>query len=175
MKGLDEFSEVLAEALKEKKQTGSDYTGTVTRVDGSTAYVQIDGSDIADTPASMSVSCKPGDRVRVRVVSGRSWITGNDTAPPTDDSTSNEIAGALADFFSDFHTDAFGNSVAEKKLIAAGGLFNGLVEVMNKNRVIRLCSKKGDEVYIGQIINTNGVFEIKDREDKSRALYMDMY
>lgn len=67
------------------KKTGSDYTGTVTRVEGGMAYVQLTGSAIPDTPVVMSISAKPGDKVRVRVSGGRACITGNDTAPPTND------------------------------------------------------------------------------------------
>lgn len=68
-----------------KKSTGTDYTGIVTRVEGSTAYVQLTGSSITDTPCGISVDCKPGDSVRVRVNGGRAWVYGNDTAPPTND------------------------------------------------------------------------------------------
>lgn len=76
----------LVQMLKnEKKSTGSDYTATVTRVDGGTAYVRITGADIMDTPVTMSINCKAGDKVRVRVANGKAWITGNDTAPPTND------------------------------------------------------------------------------------------
>ena len=71
--------------LGKKTQTGSDYTGTVTKVKGKTAYVQFTGSDITDTPVSMSIDCKSGDHVRVRVNGGKAWITGNDTAPPSND------------------------------------------------------------------------------------------
>lgn len=83
---MNELADVISNAIKGKAQTGSDYTAKVTRVEGSTAYVQITGSDIADTPVAMSVSCKPGDMVRVRVANGKAWITGNDSSPPTDDS-----------------------------------------------------------------------------------------
>ena len=81
---MNELTEVLAGALKEKEQSGSDYTAKVTRIEGQTAYVQITGSDIADTPVAMTISAKPGDMVRVRVADGNAWITGNDTAPPGD-------------------------------------------------------------------------------------------
>ena len=75
----------LVRMLKKNKPSGSDYTGTVTRVEGSTAYVQLTGSSITDTPCGISVDCKPGDSVRVRVNGGRAWVYGNDTAPPTND------------------------------------------------------------------------------------------
>ena len=50
-----------------KASTGTDYTATVTRVEGGVAYVQLTGSDIPDTPATLSVDARPGDKVRVRV------------------------------------------------------------------------------------------------------------
>lgn len=81
---MSELSD-LVKMLKNKKESGSDYIGIVSRVNGDTAYVQMTGSDIMDTPVAMTVDCKPGDRVRVRVNSGKAWITGNDTAPPTND------------------------------------------------------------------------------------------
>ena len=76
----------LFEMLSKKEKSGSDYTGRVTRVEGNTAYVQFDGSDIPDTPVALSIGAKAGDEVRVRVADGRAWITGNDTAPPADGS-----------------------------------------------------------------------------------------
>lgn len=82
MKGI---ARMLASLRSEQKKSGSDYTGTVTMVKGSTAYVRFTGAEISDTPVSMSVDCKPGDKVRVRVVNGRAWLTGNDTKPPTND------------------------------------------------------------------------------------------
>ena len=68
-----------------KASTGTDYTATVTRVEGGIAYVQLTGSDIPDTPATLSVDARPGDKVRVRVRNGKAWVTGNDTSPPTND------------------------------------------------------------------------------------------
>ena len=82
MKGI---ARLLASLRSEQKKSGSDYTGTVTMVKGGTAYVRLTGAEISDTPVSMSVDCKPGDKVRVRVANGRAWLTGNDTAPPTND------------------------------------------------------------------------------------------
>lgn len=81
---MSELSD-LVKMLKNEKKSGSDYTGTVTRVDGSTAYINITGADIMDTPVAMTIDCKPGDNVRVRVNGGKAWISGNDTAPPTFD------------------------------------------------------------------------------------------
>ncbi len=86
---MNPLLEVLCnEITKIKKMlttTGSDYTATVTKVEGDTAYVQIAGSDISDTPVALSINADVGDRVRVRVANGKAWITGNDSSPPTDD------------------------------------------------------------------------------------------
>lgn len=83
----------LFELLTKKEKSGSDYTGTVTRVDGKTAYVKFDGSSITDTPVALSIGAKAGDSVRVRVADGRAWLVGNDDAPPND---SSEVGYELA-------------------------------------------------------------------------------
>lgn len=79
---MSELSD-LVKLLKRDKKTGTDYTGTVTRVENGVAYVQLSGARITDTPAAMSIDAKAGDKVRVRVSNGKAWLTGNDTAPPT--------------------------------------------------------------------------------------------
>jgi len=81
---MSELSDLI-KMLRNKKESGSDYIGIVSRVDGDTAYVQMAGADIMDTPVAMTVDCKPGDRVRIRVNGGKAWITGNDTLPPSND------------------------------------------------------------------------------------------
>ena len=75
----------LVKMLQKNESSGSDYTGTVTRVEDGVAYVQLSGSEIMDTPVALSVDAKTGDKVRVRVANGKAWLTGNDTAPPTYD------------------------------------------------------------------------------------------
>ena len=79
-----DFREVI-QMLGKKVHAGSDYTATVTKVKGKTAYVQFTGSDIPDTPADLSIDAKPGDHVRIHVSGGKAWLTGNDTAPPSND------------------------------------------------------------------------------------------
>ena len=82
-------------ALKGKtKPSGYDATATVVRVEGSTAWVAIDGG-IDETPVRMSINVKKGDTVNVRVSGGRAWITGNDSAPPTDDKKADAVASNL--------------------------------------------------------------------------------
>lgn len=107
---MSELAEAIAEAIKKSQQkTGSDYTARVSRVEGNTAYVQFTGSDIADTPVSMSISCKPGDRVHVRVSDGKAWITGNDTAPPTDNAEVEKAMSDMSDYVQKMVTDRNGN------------------------------------------------------------------
>ena len=78
------FEKLFGLIQKNEKRTGSDYTATVTRVKDGTAYVQITGAEITDTPVAMSVDAKAGDQVRVRVNNGKAWLTGNDSRPPND-------------------------------------------------------------------------------------------
>lgn len=71
-----------------------DSAGTVTRVEGKTAWVHLPGG-VQETPVRMTINAKAGDNVRVRISGGRAWITGNDTAPPTDDSMANKVQANL--------------------------------------------------------------------------------
>lgn len=87
MNGIDK----LAEAIRTDKSTQPyDTRAEVVRVSGSTAYVHIPGG-VAETPVTMTIACKKGDTVQVRVSGGRAWIVGNETAPPTDDAKAKEV------------------------------------------------------------------------------------
>ena len=69
------------------KKTGPyDTPAKVKRIEGNTVWVSIPGG-IDETPIEKTVNCSVGDNVQVRVSGGRAWITGNATAPPTDDTT----------------------------------------------------------------------------------------
>lgn len=65
-----------------------DTEAQVIRVDGSTAWVHIEGG-VDETPVTRTLNANPGDKVHVRVSGGRAWITGNSTSPPTDDTRAN--------------------------------------------------------------------------------------
>lgn len=71
--------------MKQSKTKSYDTVAKVLRVDEKTAYVHIDGG-ADETPAQMAINCKTGDTVKIRVSGGKAWLTGNITAPPTDDS-----------------------------------------------------------------------------------------
>lgn len=82
---MNEFVKEIASAMKESKTKAYDTVAKVLRVDEKTAYVHIDGG-ADETPAQMAINCKTGDTVKIRVSGGKAWLTGNVTAPPTDDS-----------------------------------------------------------------------------------------
>lgn len=82
----------LAKVILESKEKGTspyDTTAEVVRIDGNTAWCHIPGG-IDETPVNMTIACAIGDTVQVRVSGGRAWITGNQSAPPTDDTVAKE-------------------------------------------------------------------------------------
>ena len=72
-----------------------DTPATVTRIEGDTAWVHIDGG-VDETPVKMTIAAHAGDKVQVRVGGGTAWLTGNGSRPPTDDALA-EIAKLTAD------------------------------------------------------------------------------
>ena len=78
----------LAAALSANKPKTSAYDteAKVVRIEGGTAWVHIPGG-VDETPVSMTINSRTGDKVRVRVSGGKAWLIGNDSAPPTDDMT----------------------------------------------------------------------------------------
>lgn len=83
---------VKAIEAREKKPRGYDSEAKVVRIDGDTAYVHLPGG-VPETPVKRTISCKVGDKVQVRVSGGRATITGNATAPPTDDTKAEAADG----------------------------------------------------------------------------------
>jgi len=79
----------IIEAMQSTNNQGTsayDSVAEVRRVDGDTAWVHIAGG-VDETPVKLTIAAKAGDVVQVRVGGGRAWITGNASAPPTDDKT----------------------------------------------------------------------------------------
>ena len=82
-------------AINESNQAKTkpyDTAATVLRVEGRTAWVHIDGG-ADETPVQLTIDAKPGDTVRVRVGGGQAWLTGNGSAPPTDDTVAVKAEG----------------------------------------------------------------------------------
>lgn len=85
----------LAQVINDLNKGGAkpyDTSAVVKRVEGSTAWVHID-QGVEETPVEMTIACKPGDTVKVRLSGGMAYLLGNNTAPPTDDRTALEALG----------------------------------------------------------------------------------
>lgn len=141
----------VATAVLKTQKTGStgayDAKATVTRVTDDVVYVHLDGG-VPETPCQKTIDCKTGDIVKIRVSGGKAWITGNATAPPTDDTkamradekaTNADIKAAAA------------RAVAEE-------------EAENRNAIVReyengvLVAKRGNTC--GALINAEGSFDV---------------
>lgn len=82
----------LAKVILDAKDKGTspyDTTAEVVRIDGQTAWCHIAGG-IDETPVNLTIAASVGDTVQVRIAGGRAWITGNQSAPPTDDKKATE-------------------------------------------------------------------------------------
>ncbi len=79
---------IAAIEARDKKTKPYDTTATVVREEGSTLWVHIPGG-VDETPVRKSINANIGDTVNVRISGGSAWITGNYSAPPTDDTTAN--------------------------------------------------------------------------------------
>lgn len=77
-------------ASGKEKTKPYDTAAKVIRVEGKTAWVHIDGG-VDETPVKLTIDAKPGDAVRVRVSGGQAWLTGNESAPPTDDTVAKRV------------------------------------------------------------------------------------
>lgn len=90
---LNRLASVIIKAIDERmqKKPKAYYTeAEVLTVDKSNgiAYVHIPGG-VAETPVKLTIDASEGDTVQVRVGEGSATITGNMTAPPTDDKKAN--------------------------------------------------------------------------------------
>lgn len=110
-----EFAKVLKEA-KKKETKAYDTTAQVVRVEGDTVWVHIP-SGIDETPVRKTINAQEGDWVQVRVAGGRAWLTGNQSAPPTDDRVAN-YARSVAAVANDTAVNA--EEIAQEALRKAG-------------------------------------------------------
>lgn len=89
--GLDKAIKDIIQTFREagkNKPAPFDTQAEVVRVDGDTAWVHIPGG-VDETPVKLTINAKVGDKIQVHIGGGRAWITGNATAPPTDDRQAN--------------------------------------------------------------------------------------
>ena len=85
-KAIKDFIQIIQEAGN-KGTYPLDAQAEVLRIDeDGTAWVHLPGG-VDETPVKLTINAEVGDKVYVRLSGGRAWITGNQTAPPTDDKT----------------------------------------------------------------------------------------
>ena len=146
------------QSAMEAKQTPAPYDApaVVTRIEGgATAWVKIAGSD-TETPVKLTIDAKTGDTVQVRVGGGSAWLTGNQTAPPTDDTKADKAmeqakqAGGVA---TNYVTDTKDGIFVHPKNNDANG-----VRVQNTVQIVRggeAVSEYGEKVRLGKNGQTN--------------------
>lgn len=87
--GIDKLASELQKVIEEKdskKKSPYESEAKVLRVEDDTVWVKIPGGT-DETPAQRTINAKPGDSVKVRVSNNSTYILGNTTSPPTDDTT----------------------------------------------------------------------------------------
>lgn len=92
----DTIIKVVDQRLNQKPKS-YDTQAVVRRIDTQTgeAFVHIPNG-IDETPVRLTIDAAVGDTVQVRVADGKAWLTGNRTAPPTDDTTARVAQGTAA-------------------------------------------------------------------------------
>lgn len=118
---LDGLEAVIDEKAARASRGGSSRTsGTVTRVDSDgTVWARLAGAS-TDTPCrSTTVAVKPGDFVSVEVGGGSARITGNVSAPSTDDETALKAQASADKAIEDAGRARAAAQVAEESAVSA--------------------------------------------------------
>lgn len=108
---INKLVDVILKAIdtrQAKKPKGYTTQAEVIRVNNGTAWVHIPGG-AEETPVQETISCRPGDTVQVHIENGTATLTGNGTAPPTDDKAA-ERAQETADGAAKVAGEAKGDS-----------------------------------------------------------------
>ena len=108
---INNLLQIIQEAGK-NKTTPLDAQAEVRRVEGNTAWVHIAGG-VDETPVRLTINARVGDKVQVRLSGGRAWITGNASAPPTDDHLANTATEAAKTADNYISADSTGIMVSE--------------------------------------------------------------
>lgn len=169
------FKDVMTTKKTETKPY--DTVATVTKVEDDTVWVEIPGG-YYQTPVRKTINASEGDKVQVRVSGGQAWITGNGTAPPTDDKKANKAyaqansAQESADDALDvamttkqyFWNDDSGVHVSSEKsnpTATRNTIWNSLGMLFRKGANNLLAIVTGDnpgvEIYDGQGNNTSNI------------------
>lgn len=123
-KAIKDFIQIIREAGN-KGTSPLDAQAEVLRIDeDGTAWVHLPGG-VDETPVKLTINAEVGDKVYVRLSGGRAWITGNQTAPPTDDKTA-IVAKRLANIAGNRAKAA--QKVADEAQVAANSALKGTKE-----------------------------------------------
>ena len=123
-KAIKDFIQIIREAGN-KGTSPLDAQAEVLRIDeDGTAWVHLPGG-VDETPVKLTINAEVGDKVYVRLSGGRAWITGNQTAPPTDDKTA-IVAKRLANLAGNRAKTA--QKTADKAQIVADSALKGTKE-----------------------------------------------
>lgn len=135
---FEQIKNDLIEAIRSSEPATKAYDtdAQVVRVEGSTAWVHIPGG-VDETPVKLTIDVKAGDKVQLRVSGGSAWIVGNETAPPTDDTTAKTAYAAAvsaegqAKSAMDYAGDAAAAaaSAEHSAVVANGAANNALVQL----------------------------------------------
>lgn len=158
-KVLNEFVKEIASTMKQSKTKAYDTVAKVLRVDEKTAYVHIDGG-ADETPAQMAINCKTGDTVKIRVSGGKAWITGNITAPPTDDSVAikaNKTATKVKKSYENFKNITEENfSSQEDKISEAAKVATNFMKYEDGTGLI-VGDMRGDTLNQNTLLDSSGI------------------
>lgn len=156
---MNDFVKEIASTMKQSKTKAYDTVAKVLRVDEKTAYVHIDGG-ADETPAQMAINCKTGDTVKIRVSGGKAWLTGNITAPPTDDSVAikaNKTATKVKKSYENFKyaTEENFNSQETKILEAAKVATNFMKYIDGLGLIVG--DMRGNTLGQNTLLDSNGM------------------
>lgn len=156
---MNDFIKEIASAMKESKTKPYDTVAKVLRVDEKTAYVHIDGG-ADETPAQMAINCKTGDTVKIRVSGGKAWLTGNITAPPTDDSVAikaNKTATKVKKSYENFKDVTEENfSSQENKISEAAKVATNFMKYIEGLGLV-VGDMRGNELGQNALLDANGM------------------
>ena len=159
---MNNSAKKLAQIIREgspSKTESYDTQGTVKRIDGKTAWIRLNGG-VDETPVQLTIDCKAGDTVQVRVGGGTAWITGNSTAPPTDDKKANEALQSVKTY----------SKAVEKQLSELSDEMSGMADDLSEDiedveeiAVIALTSANGkNTIYHSSVQPSGGDYKEND-------------
>lgn len=156
---MNDFVKEIASTMKQSKTKAYDTVAKVLRVDEKTAYVHIDGG-ADETPAQMAINCKTGDTVKIRVSGGKAWLTGNITAPPTDDSIAikaNKTATKVKKSYENFKDITEENfSSQEDKIAEAAKVATNFMKYIEGLGLV-VGDMRGNELGQNALLDANGM------------------